>query len=297
MEFGRLPTEQLNKIDFSLPAEPAFNKSVLSGTKNANPKVFVGCAKWGREEWVGKIYPAGTKEKEFLPLYIDRYNSIELNATHYKMPTEQQVKNWQKVAANKNFLFCPKLTRYVLPSVDKEKEKKFLTEFIKTIKHFGDNLGPLFLLLPQNFSPAKKQMLNDFLDIFPQEYPLFIELRNEEWYADKAAFKELLHLFINHNTGLIITDTEGRRDMAHMHLTIPKVFIRFVGNSLHESDYKRCDDWVKRIKTWINKGIEEVYFFMHMHDEATSPELTVYFIKELNKACNLNLPNPDWVKE
>lgn len=297
MEFGRLPTNQLNKIDFSLPAEPAFNKSVLPGKKNANLKVFVGCAKWGREEWIGKIYPEGTKEKEFLPLYVDTYNSIELNATHYKMPTEQQVKNWQKVAANKDFVFCPKLTRYVLPSVDKEKEKKFLTEFIKTIRHFGENLGPLFMLLPENFSPAKKELLVSFLDIFPPEHQLFIELRNQEWYADKPDFKELLQLFVNHNTGLIITDTEGRRDMAHMHLTIPKAFIRFVGNSLHKSDFKRCDDWVKRIKTWISKGIEEVYFFMHMHDEAQSPELTVYFIEELNKACNLNIHNPDWRKK
>lgn len=297
MEFGRLPTSQLNKIDFSLPAEPVFNKIVLSGEKNPDSKVYVGCAKWGRQEWVGKIYPKGTKEKDFLSFYVDCYNSIELNATNYKMPSEQQIQNWQKLADGKDFIFCPKLTRFILPSADIEKEKNYLDQFTKAIDNFGKNLGPLFLLLSENFSPAKKEMLLQFLKIFPVSHQLFIEFRNPGWYADKNIFKELLKDLSAHKTGLIITDTEGRRDMAHMNLTIPKAFIRFVGNSLHKTDYERCDDWAKRINNWLKNGIEEVYFFMHMHDEATSPELTVYFIEQLNKVCKLNLHNPDWQKK
>ncbi|NJE06728.1 hypothetical protein E3E36_11410, partial [Thermococcus sp. M36] len=62
MEFGRVPENELDNIDFSLPKEPSFNKQILSGKKNKNAKVYVGCAKWGREEWVGKIYPLKTKE-------------------------------------------------------------------------------------------------------------------------------------------------------------------------------------------------------------------------------------------
>jgi uncharacterized protein YecE (DUF72 family) len=297
MEFGRLPSSQLDKIDFRLRAEPAFNKTILSGEKNPDSKVCEGCAKWGRQEWVGKIYPKGTKEKDFLSFYVDCYNSIELNATNYKMPSEQQIKNWQKLADGKDFIFCPKLTRFISPSADIEKEKNYLDQFTKAVEHFGKNLGPLFLLLSDNFSPAKKEMLLEFLNIFPHSHQLFIEFRNPDWYADKNIFKELLNDLSAHKTGLIITDTEGRRDMAHMHLAIPKAFIRFVGNSLHKTDYERCDDWVKRIDHWLKHGIEEVYFFMHMHDEATSPELTVYLIEQLNKVCKLNLYNPDWQKK
>jgi len=77
-----------------------------------------------------------------------------------------------------------------------------------------------------------------------------------------------------------------------MHLTIPKVFIRYVGNSLHPSDYTRCDAWVERMKYWMDKGLEELYFFMHMHDEATSPELTIYLVDKMNKELGLNLIKP-----
>jgi len=70
MDFGRVPEDELNKIDFSLPAEPVFNRSVLTGKPAKSPKVYIGCAKWGRTEWVGKIYPPGAKEKDFLDHYV-----------------------------------------------------------------------------------------------------------------------------------------------------------------------------------------------------------------------------------
>ena len=80
-----------------------------------------------------------------------------------------------------------------------------------------------------------------------------------------------------------------------MHLTIPKTFIRFVGNSLHKTDYTRIDEWVKRIKYWLKNGLNELHFYMHMHDEAKSPELTIYLAEKLNKECGLRLLVPRFV--
>jgi len=94
MEFGRVPENELNNIDFSLPPEPAFNKKILNSKSAQLPKVYIGCAKWGRTEWVGKIYPKGTKEKNFLDHYVHHYNSIELNATHYKIYGATGIARW-----------------------------------------------------------------------------------------------------------------------------------------------------------------------------------------------------------
>ena len=103
MEFGRVPESELDAVDFSLPDEPVFNKTVLSGRKNKNAKVYLGCAKWGREEWVGKIYPLKTKEKDFLQHYVQHYNSIELNATHYKIWGEAGIRKWAEKAKGMDF--------------------------------------------------------------------------------------------------------------------------------------------------------------------------------------------------
>jgi len=82
-----------------------------------------------------------------------------------------------------------------------------------------------------------------------------------------------------------------------MHLAMPKTFIRDVGNSLHATDFTRIDQWVNRMKYWLDKGIEELYFFMHMHDEATSPELTVYLVDKMNKELGLDLIKPKFITE
>ncbi len=109
MEFGRVAETELNSIDFTLPEEPDFNKAVLPGKKVIDPKVYLGCAKWGRTEWVGKIYPLKTKEKDFLDHYVKHYNSIELNATHYKIYGATGIAKWAAKAGDKDFKFCPKI--------------------------------------------------------------------------------------------------------------------------------------------------------------------------------------------
>jgi uncharacterized protein YecE (DUF72 family) len=120
-------------------------------------------------------------------------------------------------------------------------------------------------------------------------------VRHPDWFAKKEVRDELMETLREINMGIVITDTAGRRDCAHMYLTIPKAFIRYVGNSLHPTDFTRVDDWINRMKYWLDKGIEELYFFMHMHDEATSPELTVYLVDNLNAACGLQLPKPQFI--
>jgi uncharacterized protein YecE (DUF72 family) len=100
----------------------------------------------------------------------------------------------------------------------------------------------------------------------------------------------------NQHTGFVIIDASGRRDCVHMRLATPEAFIRFVGNGLHPSDYTRIDEWVQRIKSWIEQGIYKVYFFMHQHEELHSPELARYLIQQLNKHCGTTIPEPKFVE-
>lgn len=297
MEFGRVLEDQLNSTDFSLPAEPAYNKTILNGKPVKTPKVYLGCAKWGREEWVGKIYPPKTKEKDFLQHYVNHYNSIELNATHYKVYGEAGIKKWAEKAAGKDFKFCPKLYQGITHR-GSLKGKQFITnEFFRGIVSFEQYLGPIFMQVSDTFSPKRKEELFDFLKTLPTDLQFFLEVRHPDWFKKDAIRDELFTTLTSLNMGAVITDTAGRRDCAHMHLTIPKAFIRYVGNSLHASDYTRCDAWIERMKFWLDKGLQELYFFMHMHDEATSPELTVYLVDKMNAALGLHLTKPTFVAQ
>ena len=123
----------------------------------------------------------------------------------------------------------------------------------------------------------------------------FLEVRHQDWFGNETIREELFSFLKDNNIGIVITDTAGKRGCAHMYLTIPKTFIRYVGNSLHATDFTRIDEWVKRIKYWLDKGMNELYFFMHMHDEATSPELTVYLVDKMNKELELDLVKPRFI--
>ncbi len=295
MEFGRVPENELEQVDFSLPQEPAVNKKILSGKPAKHPKVYLGCAKWGRTEWVGKIYPPKTKEKDFLKHYVEHYNSIELNATHYKVYGETGIRKWAEKADGRDFLFCPKMYKGVT-HFGSLKGKDFITnEFFRGIVGFGKHLGPVFVQVSDTFSPKRKEELFTYLASLPKDLQFFLEVRHPDWFAKEKEREDIFNFLQMHNMGAVITDTAGRRDCAHMHLAVPKAFIRYVGNSLHPSDYTRIDVWVNRIKYWLDHGLQELYFFMHMHDEATSPELTVYLVDKMNKECGLDLIKPKFI--
>lgn len=295
MEFGRVHESELDSIHFVLSEDPAFNRAVLPGQKAGDPKIYLGCAKWGRTEWVGKIYPPKTKEKDFLDHYVKHYNSIELNATHYKIYGAAGIAKWTAKAGERDFMFCPKMYQGVTHRGSLLNKDFITSEFLRGILAFEQHLGPVFVQVSDAFTPKRKEELFGFLQSLPTDMQFFLEVRHPDWFGKEAIKNELFTFLRSINMGIVITDTSGRRDCAHMHLTIPKAFIRYVGNSLHPTDYTRVDDWIKRMQYWLNNGLQEMYFFMHMHDEAFSPELTVYMVDKLNAACGLQLIKPTFV--
>jgi len=125
--------------------------------------------------------------------------------------------------------------------------------------------------------------------------PVFLEVRHKEWFANPENRNSLFNMLHQLNIGALITDAAGRRDVVHMELPTPHAFIRFVGNSLDRTDYKRVDDWVERIKQWQQMGLQSVWFFMHQHDERYSPELADYVSEQLNKHLGLSLLRPTFI--
>lgn len=295
MQFGHLPAEELESIDFSFTETSAFTKEILaSAGKGHTPKIYVGCAKWGRKEWVGKIYPPKTKEAEFLDHYVQHFNSIELNATHYQVYPPSTISKWGAKAGTMDFKFCPKVPQAIshYTNLVTEAAQDLTTKFLKGIVAFQEHLGPVFLQLSDRFSPKTKDNLYQYLKSLPSDMQVFAEVRHPEWFGDSLIRKNLLETLHNNNVGLVLTDTAGRRDCVHMELTMPKAFVRFVGNDLHPTDYTRIDAWMPRLNEWLNGGLKELYFFMHQPDEKNSPELCNYLVLQMNKHCNTKLIPP-----
>lgn len=290
MKFGQV--EDPSKIDFTLPKDHPKTKEILSQNKKGLENISIGCAKWNKTDLKG-FYPKGTKDE--LTYYATQFNSIELNATFYGMPTPEQVQTW-KEKTPADFKFFPKITNTVshfrrLLNID-----DVVTQFATAVLNFDEKLGMVFLQLHDNFKPKDYERLEQFVNKWPKEVPLAIELRNTEWFTDEEILNKTCQLFEENNITNIIVDTAGRRDMLHMRLTTPNAFIRYVGANA-ESDYARLDDWMKHLTKWKKEGLQNVYFFVHQNIEKASPLLSAYFIKKMNDEWKTDILIPQMAIE
>ncbi|CAF3486688.1 unnamed protein product [Rotaria sp. Silwood2] len=265
--------------------------SLLNNERYTKLKIYVGCPIWNHPDWVGKIYPAKAKEKDFLTYYAQQYNSIELNATGYNIPTLSSIAKWVSSVPD-NFMFCPKVTRIISHSKDIFDKKEAFDIFIDHVLHFEKNLGCTFFQFPPYFKPDKLNSLIKLLDTLPDNFELSVELRHEEWFNHAIALDELSSYLKSKKIGLVITDVSDRRDVLHQRFSNRTAFIRFTANDLHPSDFSRLDIWTTKTAEWIEHGLEKLYFFVHTPEKSLTPELAYYFIQELNKKAGTNIKPP-----
>ena len=217
MKFGQI--ENPEYIDFQLPADDPRTAVILKQNDTSKPmNVYVGCAKWNKTD-LKNFYPRGIKDE--LTYYSRQFNSIELNATFYSMPSRDQVITWRNKAPD-GFCFFPKVTQSI-SHMRRLNDVQFLTdEYCDNISNFEDKLGMVFLQLHANFKYKNFDRLVSFVENFPKSIPLAVELRNTEWFNDSAISNDVYKLFEKHQVTNMVVDTAGRRDLLHMRLTAPK---------------------------------------------------------------------------
>lgn len=207
------------------------------------------------------------------------------------MPKREQVITWRDKTPD-DFRFFPKITQSISHMRRLNNVDELLTVYCDSVSNFEDKLGMVFLQLHDNFGYKNYDRLENFIEKWPKAIPLAVELRNAEWFNDQAVSNKVYELFEEHQVTNILVDTAGRRDLLHMRLTTPKVFVRYVGANNPESDRERLDDWLQRFKVWVGLGLRDIYFFVHQNFEMESPVLSAYLIEKLNKEFGLDLKIP-----
>jgi uncharacterized protein YecE (DUF72 family) len=274
MKFGKLT--DISQVDFQLPSDAAFNQQVYSGSPaQASVSFYIGCTGWSMKEWIGKVYPKGTKPKDYLHHYSRQFNTIEHNTTHYRIPDLDTINKWREEVPG-DFRYCPKVPQRISHSRDLGMGSQELRLFWEVIGGLEDRLGCCFMQLPPHFGYNKLPLLREFLKMWPLSIPLAIEVRHETWFENTTATEVWLQLLNEYQKTAVITDVAGRRDVLHMGLSNWTTMIRFVGNGLHPSDYDRIDAWLLRLQSWIEQGLQEIYFFPHEPDNILAPELASY---------------------
>jgi uncharacterized protein YecE (DUF72 family) len=284
MEFGKTPF--FKEVDFTLPKEIHILDSFSSDRVN----LFLGTPQWNQKEWIGRIYPKGTKGSDTLRLYSERFNGIELNSTHYALPSQDRVQTW-KECTTPDFKFSPKISQrishYGLKNIKEE-----LDLFLKTVMGFQEKLGLSFIQLPPEFSVSDYSALKNFLDLLPQDFKLAIEFRNPSFFNHGLLQNKVFDLLSKQKVSTVITDTAGRRDVLHSSLTTDKVILRFVGNDHSQSDTRRLEDWIIRIGSFYEQGLKDFYFFAHAPNNIHSIDLAQKYALMMNNEHCTDIMDP-----
>lgn len=157
MKFGQVEDPSL--VDFSLPNTHLRTLEVLKENKNGFQNLSIGCAKWNKTDLKG-FYPRGTKDE--LTYYATQFNSIELNATFYSLPSPEQVRIWKEKTPS-DFKFFPKITNTISHYRRLINVTDVVTQYVTSIMNFEEQLGMVFLQLHDNFKPKDFDRLEKFI--------------------------------------------------------------------------------------------------------------------------------------
>jgi uncharacterized protein YecE (DUF72 family) len=267
-------------------------------------RFHIGCAVWGYKDWVGDLFPAGSKSADFLSLYSRRLTTVEGNTTFYATPGVETVKRWA-AETPETFRFCFKLPREVSHEGPLTAQLKTTREFIDRMSPLGERLGPFFLQLPPGYRADKIDDLEHWLAAWPQEHRIAVEVRHLDWYVEpyETALTELLERY---NAGRVVMDVRpldtgplpgadvdlhaarDRKPNVPMHpLTSGGIaLIRYIGHPVPELNAPLLEEWADRVAQWLAEGTQ-IYFFCHCPDERRSPALCRDFQHRLERVADV----------
>jgi len=241
-------------------------------------KLYFGCSQWGYESWRGSMYPEKAASGDLLRYYSKIFNAVELNPTFYNGADPSALMRW-KHKVDENFRFCPKVPKRISHEKKLSDIENDLDDFLIGINSLGINLGVIFLQLNNFFGEADLESLNKFLGMVPDNFRISVEPRIP-MLQDSDLLGQTLSILKENNAGIVITDSIESREFANsLRLTNHTAFIRFISYS-HETDYSRIDEWFRQIKKWGEKGLPEVYFFLHFPVEQHETNIVEYFLSK-----------------
>ncbi|ADW67551.1 DUF72 domain-containing protein [Granulicella tundricola] len=174
-------------------------------TPPTTPNLFAGTSGWAYPTWKPGFYPAKTSAKNFLGFYASQLNSVEVNFTFRKLPTEAQLNGWL-AQTGEGFRFSFKAPQRITHFSRLRDCHEQLTEFIAALKPAADagKLGLLLFQLPPNFKADPARLATFLADpALIGAPPIAFEFRHESWFSD-----EIYAVLRAHNAALCIAETD-----------------------------------------------------------------------------------------
>ena len=153
--------------------------------------LHIGCSGWHYADWAGRVYDVGLSRAEWLHAYTERFDTVELNNSFYRLPEAVQFRRWRE-AVPPGFVFAVKASRFLTHIKRLRDPEEPLARLLDRARHLGSRLGPLLYQLPPRWIPDRDRLAG-FLAALPRTVgrdarPLqhVIEFRDPRAYTDEV---------------------------------------------------------------------------------------------------------------
>ena len=218
--------------------------------------VRIGCSGWNYDDWRGRLYPQGMGPSRWLPRYAEVFDTVEVNATFYRLPSLNGVERWVEQTPD-DFLFTVKASRYLT-------HIKRLTDLGPGAERFYERIepllrspkmGPVLWQLPGNFRRDDDRLAAALGKLPPGRH--CFEFRHASWFVP-----EVYELLRSEGAALVIGDHPERPFQTH-EFTAAWTFVRFhYGHRGRNGNYseRELEEWAERIEEWRSRVDVYAYF-------------------------------------
>jgi uncharacterized protein YecE (DUF72 family) len=217
----------------------------------------VGCSGWSYKDWRGLVYPAELPQRLWFSHYQTLFDTVELNATFYRLPAPSTMDGWAR-AAEPGFVFAVKLGAFGSHRMKLRDAATWLPNHLERVERLGDHLGPTLVQLPPRWK-RNVERLEEFLDVAPSNMRWAVELREPSWLHD-----DVFDVLRRHNAALCVHDLLPDHPFE---LTADWTYIRFHGPDALREPYhgsygtRRLDAWASRIGEVLDAGRDVYAYF------------------------------------
>ena len=166
--------------------------------------VIIGTSGWQYADWRGRLYPARLSQAKWLAYYSERFQTVEINNTFYRLPQTAAFEHWRDSTPD-DFVLSIKASRYLTHVRRLREPSEPVRLLITRAAPLGSKLGPILIQLPANFR-VDVAALRRTLEAFPRDNRIAFEPRHESWHIDEV--REILEEF---NAAFCLADSPERK--------------------------------------------------------------------------------------
>jgi uncharacterized protein YecE (DUF72 family) len=216
--------------------------------------IRIGTSGWVYPHWREIFYPAQLSQKDWFRYYADRFDTVEINNTFYRLPTLATFAKW-RAQAPPGFLYAVKASRFLTHLKKLKDPEQPLQTFIEHAALLCETLGPILYQLPPRWR-LNLPRFEDFLALLPKNCQHVIEFRDPSWLID-----EVFQLMERYHVSHCIHDMAPLQ--VSFRVTASPVYLRLHGGPDYSGSYSHTEleRLADRIKEWHHQGLDVFVYF------------------------------------